>query len=207
MDLALRASLRVGVGRALVGVSRRWQRAAGSALLIGTLAVGGAVPGARVSTGAQGFEPEGSWVTASPMPVARNESASAAVHGRIYVIGGNGEDSIPSTLVQTYDVARDRWSEARPVPVALHHAGAAVVDGKIYLIGGFTSAFADRDPVDTVWMYDPAADQWQARASLPAARGALAVAVADGRIYALGGERRRPPGSNPPYVPVDDVAV
>jgi len=38
-------------------------------------------------------------------------------------------------------------------------------------------------------------------------RGALAVTVLDGKIYAFGGERKREPGSNPIYVPVDDAAV
>lgn len=190
-----------------MGATRRWQRTTGNALLLGALAVSGALPPGRVNVAALESEIQDSWIAASSMPVARSEYASAVVDGRIYVIGGQDADSVSSTLVQVYDVARDRWFEAAPAPVALHHAGAAVVGGKIYLIGGFTFPFGERDPVDTVWMYDPAADQWLGRAPLPAPRGSIAVAVVDDRIYAFGGERKRPPGSNPPYVPVDDAAV
>src|SRR5262249_44994495 len=53
----------------------------------------------------------------------------------------------------------------------------------------------------------PAIDRWESRAPLPVPRGAHAVAVADGLIYAFGGERKRPAGSNPLYAPVDDAAV
>jgi N-acetylneuraminic acid mutarotase len=56
-------------------------------------------------------------------------------------------------------------------------------------------------------MYDPARDQWEARAPLPAPRGALAVAVLDDRIYALGGERFGTASGRPGYVPVDDATV
>jgi N-acetylneuraminic acid mutarotase len=130
-----------------------------------------------------------------------------AVGNRIYVIGGFGADPVPDTLVLIYDADARTWSQAAPVPEALHHAAAAVVDGKIYLVGGFEEAFATRDPVRSVWVYDPGRVQWEARAPLPRPRGALAVAVLDGRIYALGGERRGAGGGTPGYVPVDDATV
>ncbi|RMF85364.1 MAG: hypothetical protein D6736_17420, partial [Nitrospinota bacterium] len=57
--------------------------------------------------------------------------------------------------------------------------------GKLYVIGGLTGMrFA---PVNTVFVYDPRADRWSPKAAMPAARGALAVAVIDGKIYAAGG--------------------
>lgn len=176
-------------------------------LLVGWLLASALVVPPSPRLAAQGFEPEGTWEVVGEMPVPRNESAAALVDGRIYIFGGYGSEPDPSTLGQVYDVANDRWSETKPVPMALHHAGAAVVDGKIYLVGGFTRPFGERDPVNNVWMYDPATDGWQARAPLPAPRGALGVAVSDGLIYAFGGERKREPGSNPIYVPVDDAAV
>ncbi len=43
--------------------------------------------------------------------------------------------------------------------------------------------------IDAVFEYDPATDGWRTRAALPAPRGAMGVAVIDGRIYAAGGLR------------------
>jgi N-acetylneuraminic acid mutarotase len=148
------------------------------------------------------------------MPHRQNEAATAAVDGRIYVMGGFEVDSTKVVpLVQVYDVAKNEWSEGIPLPEPLHHAAAAVVGGKIYLIGGFRNNFAQREPVDTVWMFDPAANTWEKRAPLPAARGALWAAAIGDRIYAAGGEHYLPgapppkPGERATYEPVADFAV
>jgi hypothetical protein len=42
-------------------------------------------------------------------------------------------------------------------------------------------------PTDEVHEYNPASDRWQRLAALPTARGALAAAALDGKIYAVGG--------------------
>jgi N-acetylneuraminic acid mutarotase len=125
----------------------------------------------------------------------------------IYIIGGYGADQIPSTLVQVYDPAANKWKQAAPIPEAMHHHGVAGSDGKIYVVGGFTGTFAKRNPITSVWQYDPANDRWEKRAPLPTPRGALAVAVVDGRIYAMGGERFKSTGELTAYEPVADVAV
>jgi ABC-type nitrate/sulfonate/bicarbonate transport system substrate-binding protein len=154
------------------------------------------------------------WTTLAPMPRLQQEAAAVALDDQIYVMGGFANEPEPFTLVQIYDVAANQWREGTPLPEPVHHAGAATIGGKIYLIGGFGSVFASRDPVDAVWAYDPQADRWERRAPLPAPRGALSVAVVGDRIYAVGGEHRRPPGAPPAppgasaaYEPVADLAV
>jgi N-acetylneuraminic acid mutarotase len=58
----------------------------------------------------------------------------------------------------------------------------------LYVIGGFTqSFFSVWSPVASVYAYDPAADSWTERAPMPTARGALAVAELDGKLFAIGG--------------------
>jgi len=71
---------------------------------------------------------------------------------------------------------------------------AASANGKVYAIGGQTTESSEPDKagfVDTVYEYDPAANKWTARASMPTRRGGGAAAVVDGKIYVAGG---RPPG-------------
>ena len=87
-------------------------------------------------------------------------------------------------------MAADRWSAVAPLPERLHHPAAAAVAGKLYVVGGFHGTYAERDPAASVWAYDPGTDRWEQRASLSTPRGAAAAVALDGRLYALGGERR-----------------
>jgi len=148
----------------------------------------------------------GVWSLAGAMPEPRQEAGIAALGETIYIVSGYGSDQVPSVLVQVYDPAGNKWKQAAPIPQAMHHHGVAVVDGKIYVVGGFTGVFAKREPIASVWRYDPAADRWEKRAPLPAPRGALAVAALDGKIYAMGGEHwsAAKPGT---YEPVSNAAV
>src|SRR3954453_4194782 len=134
----------------------RWcARGLGAAVMACLVSLAGGLAGGGAARAQQG-----SWSVAPSLPVPRQESGMVAVGNRIYVIGGNGADPVPDALVLVYDADARTWGEAAPVPEALHHAAAAVVDGKIYSIGGFERAFAAREPVSSVWVYDPARDEW-----------------------------------------------
>jgi len=157
---------------------------------------------------------KGSWSKVTPLLRQQNEATTVVLDGRIYVMGGFGLGSDePIARVQIYDVAKDEWSLGTPLPEPVHHAGAALVGRKIYQVGGFHNPFAMRDPIDTVWAFDPAANKWERRAPLPSPRGAMVVAAVGDLIYAAGGEHRRPAGSPVPkgapaaYEPIADLAV
>ena len=128
------------------------------------------------------------WELLPPTPTARTEVAVAALEGKIYLMGGFGEEGI-SSRVDVYDTATGRWSEAAPLPDTLHHAAAAALEGFIYVVGGFNNALWS--PVNTLYRYDPRTDTWTARAPMPTERGALAAAVVDGKLYAMGGAARK----------------
>jgi N-acetylneuraminic acid mutarotase len=75
------------------------------------------------------------------------------------------------------------------MPTARSGLGLASGNGKLYAIGGENSP---NDPVtetlSTVEMYDPYANAWTTKASMPTPRAWLGVAAAsNGRIYAIGG--------------------
>lgn len=155
----------------------------------------------------------GSWLLLQPMPYQQNEAATAVVDGKIYVIGGFEFETEPTTRIQVYDPAIAKWSEGTPLVEGVHHASVAVVDNKIYLVGGFRNIFSKREPVDNVWVFDPAAKKWEKKTSLPSPRGALMAATIGDKIYAIGGEHYRPTGKLVPdgapaaYEPVADLTV
>jgi N-acetylneuraminic acid mutarotase len=146
------------------------------------------------------IEPDrGSWRTAAPMPTKRAEVAAAALDGKVYVVGGFEKPSLGNVLsfaitssVEMYDPTTDRWTSKAPLPVGLHHVGIGVVGGRFYIIGGYSkSGLSVWNPVATVYAYDPAADSWTERASMPTARGALSVTEHDGKLYVIGGYDRK----------------
>ena len=123
------------------------------------------------------------WTSLAPALIARQEVAAAAANGKLYLIGGIGQDRAILDSVEEYDPATNTWRFVAPLPQPLHHAAAATVGDAIYVIGGYrTLAF---DPTPVVYRY--ANNQWMRVADLPRARGALAAATIDGRIYAVGG--------------------
>lgn len=137
----------------------------------------------------------GRWSSGPPAPTKRTEVTAAALRGKIYLIGGFEEPSLTnipgltiSGRVEVYDPAAGRWNSIAPLPVGLHHAGAAVIGDRLYVAGGFTRSFLSVwHPVSTLYVYDPDQDSWSEGPSMPTARGALAVAVLDGKLYAIGG--------------------
>lgn len=80
------------------------------------------------------------------------------------------------------------WLPLPPLPEGprQEHAVAAL-DGIVYVVGGFVGASPFTVPTDLVEVYDPAAATWGAAAPLPIEVHHVVLAVADGKLYSLGG--------------------
>jgi N-acetylneuraminic acid mutarotase len=117
-------------------------------------------------------------------PLTRSYHAAAVVNGKIYVMGGAGEDNKPFASIQVYDPATGTWAARANMPTARGLFGTGAVGGTIYAIGGTTIG---RDKLAVVEAYDTATDTWTRRADMPTPRNALSAAVVDGKIYAIGG--------------------
>ncbi len=138
---------------------------------------------------------QGTWRTAAPAPLKRTEAVAATVNGKIYVVGGfeppglgNLTKLAITPALEEYDPASDQWTAKASMPMGLHHTGIGVAGGLVYVIGGYKqSGLSIWQPVASVYAYDPATDVWTERTSMPTARGALAVAEFDGKLYAVGG--------------------
>ena len=75
------------------------------------------------------------------------------------------------------------WEEKAPVSVARRaFDGVEVLDGKIYFVGGDNGSaknIAER--------YDPLNDTWEILSPMSVARGGVASAILNGKLYAIGG--------------------
>ncbi|MCQ8193728.1 Kelch repeat-containing protein [Streptomyces rugosispiralis] len=133
----------------------------------------------------------GHWQPRAPLPVGRGEVGTAALAGRLFVVGGTvqeGEASPlwASTAVHSYDPRRDRWSVHAPLPKPLTHVGVAASGGRLYAFGGFTDA-VHLNPQPDAYAYDPRQDHWHRLPDMPTALGSIAVAAVHGRLHLIGG--------------------
>lgn len=136
---------------------------------------------------------QGSWQTKAPMPTARQELATAALDGKIYVIGGYDQNIMSTSTVEVYDPASDTWASAQPIPFPNNHNSAAVAAGKLYSFGGASSQ---------VFVYEPVSNTWSPVASMHFQHdGSPGVGVINDKIYVAGGVG---PGMNQREVEVYD---
>jgi N-acetylneuraminic acid mutarotase len=124
------------------------------------------------------------WRRAADLPAAVNHALAAARLGRLYVAGGYGSSG---RLRTAWVLDGGRWRALPPLPYGLAAGGAAFLGGKLYLVGG-VAGLPDRSLlVRRALVLDPVhPDRWRF-APAPTPREHLAVTVAAGRIYALGG--------------------
>jgi len=80
------------------------------------------------------------------------------------------------------------WSQLPGLPTARFLGPqVAAVGGKVYVIGGMLRDGKTYTETGKVEVFDPSSGKWEERAPMPTARCNFAVAVIDGRIFAIGG--------------------
>lgn len=144
---------------------------------------------AALAAPAAAHGPDDRWESRPAAPLPRQEAALGVLGGKLYLGGGFEEGGLESARHEVYDIATRTWTELPPLPEPMHHVSAAGVAGRVFYVGGLqTLAFV---PTGRVWAYDPATGLHTLRASLPAgrARGAGALAVHDGKLLYVGGQR------------------
>jgi len=119
------------------------------------------------------------------MPTPRTEVASAVLAGKIYVIGGF--DGLGRTVasVEVYDPAIRLWAAGPDVPAPRHHMALVTAGNTLYALGGYSgSGF---EPHAEAFALDVGALSWRPVAPLPEARGAMAAAALEGKVFVVGG--------------------
>ena len=128
------------------------------------------------------------WTIRSSMPTLRGALAVVALNDKIYAIGGAVIGGAAVGTNEVYDPETDQWTTLAPMPNAREHLAAAVSDSVIYVVGGRESIDGQLINTNRLEAYSPASDTWVRLADMPTARGGLAAAWLNGRIYAFGGE-------------------
>ena len=136
----------------------------------------------------------GNWQQVSELPTWRLAAAAAAVNDEIYLIGGFdlrehlGGGAPALSTVDVYDTQTNTWHKAADMPTPRIGAEAAVFSNQIYVFGGFSrNKPGDFNDKKTVEMYDPQTDTWVKKRDMPTLRARFTTAVADGKIYVIGG--------------------
>ncbi|MFQ6114875.1 MAG: T9SS type A sorting domain-containing protein [bacterium] len=148
------------------------------------------VQGLRLATN-QVFEYDpqsNTWQRKGNMAILRGAHVAVEFDGKIFVIGGSNSVAGVLSTNEMYDPITDSWTSRAPMPTPRENAAAVVIDTLVYVVGGLAfDIFGFTITFNTLEAYSPTTDAWFTQADLPTARGALAAAALNGRLYAIGG--------------------
>lgn len=118
------------------------------------------------------------------------ETATVAVAGKLYVLGGFDENIGVLASVQVFDTATCAWQDGPALPRPVHHINATTIGTTIWVTGAIEAiSFTS---VGHVWSWDTSsATDWTIHAAMPATtqRGASVAGVIGTTIYLAGGLR------------------
>ena len=133
------------------------------------------------------------WQTRRPMSEPRNHAFSAAVNGKIFVIGGRTGHAFIMTatntnVVEAYDPAADMWSVPLERMPTARSGGGSGTDGRlIYCAGGEVTTAALVGAYRGVEAYDPATNFWVTLPFMPLPRHGVAAAVIGSEFHLVSG--------------------
>lgn len=126
------------------------------------------------------------WANGPALPQGSDNLVALAGGNKVYAIGGEA-----GTAVQVFDPATNLWAAGPALPSLRFASAAAVLDNRLHLVGGWNGSNSASASLASQSVFDLAAQTWSAGLPLAMARNAAAAAVADGRLYVVGG---RTPG-------------
>jgi N-acetylneuraminic acid mutarotase len=160
----------------------------GVAALDGKIYVVGGFNGAGVVVATvEAYDPAlRTWSTVAPFPRVLHHANTAAVAGKLYVVGALADGTFRAIGdVYVYDPASNTWSMKTPLPLGQERGagGVAVIGTKIYVAGGFRNG----NGVADFSSYDTASDMHASLPPLAQASDHLVGGAVNGIVYAIGG--------------------
>lgn len=117
---------------------------------------------------------------------ARHECGFVQAGDKFILFGGREN---PQTL-DVYDYASNTWSNGGMAPIEFNHFQAVFHEGLVWVIGAFKdNDFPIEAPVDHIYMYNPASEQWIQGMEIPTSRkrGSAGLVVYNNKFYLVGG--------------------
>ncbi len=135
------------------------------------------------------------WRNASSLPTTINHGNVAAVHGKIYILGGLSGPSVWTAIggCYEYDPRHDTWKtlhSTMPNGTARGASAVGVYGSTIYIAGGLTllNVFTGAQPtVDIVTSYNTKTQEWTTLPCLPEGRDHVGGVVMKNIFYVVGG--------------------
>lgn len=140
--------------------------------------------------------------TVSGMGGRQGHTATLLVHGRVLLVGGQGEQGLQPGA-RLFDPTGNSWTIAAP-PVVLRrsHSATALPDGRVLILGGDGATALEVaqlpnrygvEPLSSGDVYDPTHNIWIPILAMNATRLAhTATALPDGNILVVGGAYANP---------------
>lgn len=126
------------------------------------------------------------WRLLPSLEIGRGNLAAAALDGRLYAIGGYDQAGNALTSVEAIEPGEDTaWSAVADLPEPRGACAAAATQDRIYVTGGDDDTGAPS--LNSLVVYDPGTNQWQARACMITRRSNLKMVYLHPYIYAIGG--------------------
>jgi N-acetylneuraminic acid mutarotase len=128
----------------------------------------------------------GVWTAKAPMS-PRALGAAATVSNVVYMIGGGDYSCGTVSTAEAYNPGSNAWSTLTSMPTARYELCAAELNGLVYAIEGNPGCGSAGQAMSIVQAYNPVANTWTTRASLPAGGWGAGAASVNGKIYVIGG--------------------
>jgi len=155
------------------------------------------------------------WTPIAALPEPRRRAMAVTDGESIYILGGVGFGTQPTSTVWRYDPAANNYITLSPLPTAATRHAGAYLDGRIYRIGGHEPD--GESGTNTVDVYSIEDNSWSDAADHPRSLFSLSAVAFGGFLYTAGGDpsddsdptnktyRYDPPGDLWDDGPISDV--
>ena len=132
------------------------------------------------------------WTTMPALPRELASGGLVTLGRNLHYFGGNDENRNDAAdhYVLNLDDVNAGWQVRAALPEGRSHLGYVALGGKVYAVAGQHGNDDALETTASVHAYDPATDQWTARAAMPVAVSHISSStfVQNGRIIVAGGE-------------------
>jgi len=123
------------------------------------------------------------WQTKPGLPEARSAMGAVAYNNNLYLVGGDTATGVSGDLI-AYNLVNNEWKQLAAKPTPVSEVKAVLIGEKIYVPGGKRT---DGTLSDSLEVYDPRQNTWEARAPLPSPISNYALTAYEGNLYLFGG--------------------